>query len=124
MFQSDFRIVADYFVQMQENGDYVPDARQIKHVQETMQLLSVMTKDNRFEEAYNDAVEGGPRNMCEVLDRVENKGRLEGRLEGEMKKAKETAINLQMMGLDVNSIAKAVNVSIDLVKQWLTPASA
>lgn len=62
--------------------------------------------------------------MCEVLDRVENKGRLEGRLEGEMKKAKETAINLQMMGLDVNSIAKAVNVSIDLVKQWLTPASA
>ena len=61
IFQSDFRIVADYFVQMQENGDYVPDARQIKHVQETMQLLSVMTKDNRFEEAYNDAVEGGPR---------------------------------------------------------------
>ena len=52
MFQSDFRIVADYFVQMQENGDYVPDARQIKHVQETMQLLSVMTMDNRFEEAY------------------------------------------------------------------------
>ena len=82
MFQSDFRIVADYFVQMQENGDYVPDARQIKHVQETLQLLSVMTKDNRFEEAYNDAVEGGPQNMCEVLDRVENKGRAEGRPEG------------------------------------------
>lgn len=120
MFQSDFRIVADYFVQMQENGDYVPDARQIKHVQETMQLLSVMTKDNRFEEAYHDAVEGGLQNMCEVLDRVQNKGRLEG----EMKKAKETAINLQTMGLDVDTIAKAVNVSIDLVKQWLTPTSA
>ena len=124
MFQSDFRIVADYFVQMRENGDYVPDARQIKHVQETMQLLSVMTKDNRFEEAYNDAVEGGLQNMCEVLDRVENKGRLAGRAEGELKKAKETAINLQTMGLDMDSIAKAVNVSIDLVKQWLTTASA
>ncbi len=126
MFQSDFRIVADYFVQMQENGDYVPDAQQIRHVQETMQLLSVMTRDNRFEEAYHDAVEGGPQNMCEVLDRIENKGRqrgrTEGRAEGELKKAKEIALNLQSMGLDVNSIAKAVNVSIDQVKQWLLPA--
>ena len=39
-------------------------------------------------------------------------------------KAKEIAINLQTMGLDMDSIAKVVNVSIDLVKQWLTPASA
>ena len=40
-----------------------------------MQLLSVMTQDNRFEEAYNDSGEGGIRNMCDVLDRVESKGR-------------------------------------------------
>ena len=64
LFQSDFRIVADYFVQMRENGDYVPDAKQIQHVQETMQLLSVMTQDNRFEEAYHSTMEGGPQNMC------------------------------------------------------------
>ena len=32
-------IVADYFVQMRENGDYIPDSHEIKHVQETMQLL-------------------------------------------------------------------------------------
>lgn len=62
--------------------------------------------------------------MCEVLDRVENKGRLEGRLEGEIKGKRETAINLHNMGMDNDFIAKAVNVSIDLVKQWLTPASA
>ena len=59
MFRSDFRIVADYFVQMRENGDYIPDPHEIKHVQETMQLLSIMTQDNRFEEAYNDSGEGG-----------------------------------------------------------------
>ena len=41
-----------------------------------------------------------------------------------MEKAKETAINLHNMGMDVDFIAKAVNVSIDLVKQWLTPVSA
>ena len=33
------RDVADYFVQMRENGDYIPDSHEIKHVQETMQLL-------------------------------------------------------------------------------------
>lgn len=55
-----------------------------------------------------------------MLDRVENKGRLEGELKGKQ----ETAINLHNMGMDNDFIAKAVNVSIDLVKQWLTPASA
>lgn len=42
----------------------------------------------------------------------------------EMQKAKEIAINLHNMGKDNDFIAAAVNVSIDLVKQWLTPASA
>ena len=124
LFRSDFRIVADYFVQMRENGDYVPDPRQLQHVQETLHLLSVMTQDNRFEEAYHNAAEGGPQNMCEWLDRVENKGRIEGRAEGELKGKQETAVNLYHMGMDLDFIAKAVNVSIDLVKQWLAPVSA
>lgn len=66
----------------------------------------------------------GVSEMCKEMEIMRDKSRAEGRAEGEMKKAKETAINLQMMGLDVNAIAKAVNVSIELVKQWLTPASA
>lgn len=147
LFQSDFRIVADYFVQMRENGDYIPDPKQIHHVQETMQLLSVMTQDNRFEEAYHNTSEGGPQNMCEVLDRIENKGRREGRLEGrregrleghregrlegrregqlegERKGKMETALNLRHMGMDDAFIAKAVNVSIETVRQWLAEAS-
>ena len=47
-------------------------------MQETLQLLSVMTGDHRFEEAYDSPKEGGPQNMCEVLDRVEKKGRQAG----------------------------------------------
>lgn len=128
MFQSDFRIVADYFVQKRENGDYTPDSREIKHVQETLQLLSVMTNDNRFEEAYYDHAEGGPQNMCDVLDRVENKGRAEGRAEGrqegEIKAKRESAINFAKMNIPVETIAQGLNVSIELVKQWLTPAKA
>ena len=77
LFQSDFKVVAYYFVQKRENGDYVPSSQELTHVQETLQLLSIMTNDNRFEEAYNtttDSKKGGTRNMCEVLDKVENKG--------------------------------------------------
>lgn len=39
--------------------------------------------------------------------------------EGEMKKAKETAINLADMGLAPEKIAQAVKVSVETVKQWL-----
>ena len=77
--------------------------------------------------------------MCEVLDRIENKGRREGRLEGrregrleghregqlegERKGKMETALNLRHMGMDDAFIAKAVNVSIETVRQWLAEAS-
>lgn len=65
---------------------------------------------------------GGPRTMCEVLDRIENKGRAEGRAEGEMKRARETVINLHNMGMTNDFIARAVNVSVELVKEWLSMA--
>lgn len=85
MFRSDFRIVADYFVQKQENGNYIPSSQEIRHVQETLQLLSVMTNDHRFEDVLNESIpeEGGPHNMCDVLDRVENKGIAVGMEKGE-----------------------------------------
>ena len=139
LFQSDFRIVADYFVQKREkgeHGEYTPDPRQIRHVQETLQLLSVMTRDHRFEEAYNEAytkdgMEGGPHTMCEFLDRVENrgiekglsegitKGRNEGLREGRTEAKQEIAFSLQGMGMPVEKIAEAVKVSVETVKQWL-----
>ena len=82
LFQSDFRAVAEFFVQKRENGDYEPKPQDLKHVQETLQLLSVMTNDHRFEDVYNeasDAQKGEMRNMCEILDKIENKGKTEGK---------------------------------------------
>lgn len=40
-------------------------------------------------------------------------------ISGEMKKAKETAINLYNMEMDVTLIAKAVNVRVDIVEKWI-----
>ena len=75
MFRSDFRIVADYFVQMRKNRDYQPSKETMDHVHEVLQLLSVMTDDTRFEEMQNYVQRSGS-NMCEVLDAVESRGRM------------------------------------------------
>ena len=127
-FKSDFRVVADYFVQKRESGDYVPSPERLEHVQATLQLLSVMTRDHRFEEVYNESADKGEvRNMCEVLDRVELKGRTRGRMEGRAEgklegmdeQAKITARTLHDMGLKPDDIARAVHRPIGLVQEWL-----
>ena len=85
LFQSDFRVVAEFFVQKRENGDYKPRPQDLKHVQETLQMLSVMTNDHRFEDVYNeasDAQKGEMRNMCEILDKIENRGIEKGMAKG------------------------------------------
>lgn len=119
LFKSDFKVVADYFVQMRKTGNYVPNAEQIVHVKETLGLLSIMTNDSRFEDALNaDAYfDDGKeiRNMCDVLDRVENKGRAEG----EEKKAKDMAVSLYKQGVKPDVIATAAGVTVAVVEKWL-----
>ena len=36
-----------------------------------------------------------------------------------MKRARETAYELQDMGMSVEKIARAVKVSVDIVREWL-----
>ena len=73
-FSSDFKIVADYFVQKRKNNAYVPTKEKIQHVHALLQLLSVMENDVRFEEIFDEKEEGSIRNMCDVLDQIENRG--------------------------------------------------
>lgn len=61
--------------------------------------------------------------MCEILDRVEKRGIAEGVTKGELLKTKEVALNLSKMGLSSEMIAKAVEVSVDTVRQWLSAAA-
>lgn len=81
MFTSDFKIVADYFVQMRKNKEYKPSQETIQHVDEVLKLMSVLTKDNRFLKAQQEG-NGEVKNMCEVLDRVENRGIAKGLEQG------------------------------------------
>ena len=49
-FTSDFQIIADYFVQLSKNKDYVPKEKNIKHADSFLKLMSVLTQDNKYVE--------------------------------------------------------------------------
>ena len=74
MFQSDFKVVADYFVQKRKNNSYTPTKTEIKHVEAVLQLLSVMEHDDRFAEAIYSKDGRKAKNMCDVLDAAEQRG--------------------------------------------------
>ena len=86
LFKSDFRILVDYLHQIRTNNSYNPKDYTIKHINELLTLMSVMTGDKRFEDSINEANEKEARYMCEVLDIIENrgieKGLEQGRQEG------------------------------------------
>ncbi len=78
--------MADYFVQMRMTGTYTGSKEEITHVQETLSMMAIMTGDHRFEQVMQSE-EGEKqgkeiKTMCEVLDRIEEKGKMEGRVEG------------------------------------------
>jgi len=83
MFQSDFREVARYFVQMQEDGEYRPSDDEISHIESILQLLNVMDKDHRFELSVNERENAKEaRTMSEWLTKVINENQAIGLKKG------------------------------------------
>jgi hypothetical protein len=82
-FKSDFRIVANFFKNKRLNENYIPDdPTVIKHVDEVLKLLSVMTGDNRYEINIDNAESRGVT-MCTVAENLDKRGEMRGRLLGE-----------------------------------------
>ena len=85
LFKSDFRIVADYFVQSRISGDYIPSPKKLTHVDEVLKLMAALTRDDRFIHVVNNSgllrSEEGGISMCEVLDKVEQRGFAAGQAE-------------------------------------------
>jgi uncharacterized ferredoxin-like protein len=57
---------------------FLDDKTTIKHVDEVLKLLSVMSGDRRYEEIFAESRKGKVENMCEVAERLANQGRAEG----------------------------------------------
>ena len=80
-------IIADFMAHKRADPGYVStDRTEFVHTDEILKLMSLLTDDDRYELTINE--EGGkPKNMCEMLDRVEargiEKGMARGRAEGE-----------------------------------------
>jgi len=132
-FKSDFRIVADYFVQKRKNGKYKADREKIKHVNAVLQLLEVMEKDERFALVKNsEGKEGGIRTMCDVIDHYiqvgeekgvligfekgRTEGRNEGRSEGELLGEAKTICALYASGMSPEEIAARLKKDVAEVK--------
>lgn len=81
MFKSDFRIVADYFVQMRKNQHYVPEEKTVKHVDEVLKLIHALTGDKRYEVVFSEKEKERGVSMCDVLTKIDENARAEGRAE-------------------------------------------
>ena len=69
----------------------------------------------------------GVNQMCQELEEIYNegveRGEQSGVQKGELKKARETTLALLEMGMSAEQIAKAVNLSIETIQNWISEAS-
>ena len=112
-FRSDFKVVANFFVQKRKNRDYIPDdPTEIRHVDEVLKLLKVMTGDRRYEEIFRK--KKGVRSMCDVAERLEKmgweKGQMEGKIEGKILVYK----NLRREGFDKKEARRLTELPEDI----------
>ena len=60
--------------------------------------------------------EKGVEHMCEEMETI----REEGIAEGQLEKARKTALNLAKLGLSVEEIASSVDENVQLVRGWIS----
>ena len=104
-FESDFKVVANFFVNKRKNKDYIPDDKTtVKHMDEVLKLLSAMSGDNRYETILSDEKE--MNNMCEVAQRLEDRGFKSG-LEQGLEQGKEEALRQSILKLNKKGYSSA-----------------
>ncbi len=113
-FRSDFRIVANFFVNKRKNKNYIPDdPTEIQHVDEVLKLLQVMTGDARYKRIFGKKKEG-VHSMCDVAERLEKmgweKGIKQGIEQGSIKNSIKVYKNLLNLGFGREEARKIAEV--------------
>ena len=127
-FRSDFRIVANFFVNKRKNKNYIPDdPTEIKHVDEALKLLQVMTGDDRYKEMFKKKKE--VHSMCDVAERLEKMGIAKGIELGREEEKKASRVEfilrvLEMKGGVDEKTRKRIEEEpdVDLLDIWFTKA--
>ena len=127
-FHSDFRAIADLIAHRRTDPDYLPPrgGADFDHPAEVRELMSVITGDRRYLEE-DLPPERRSKNMDQYLDRLIQRGRVEGEERG-VRRAEAAAEEkdkrrVQRMYADGDSPEKiAANMELDLalVKEWLS----
>ena len=124
-FRSDFGIVAEFFVKKRKDKNYVPDNKQeMKHVDEILKLISVMTGDNEYQGLIqNPSMKGTVKNMCDVAQNLLRKGRSEGIKEGIKEGIQALVETLKEMGQSnefiIDKIITKFSITEDEAKRYL-----
>ena len=106
-FTSDFQIIADYFVQLNESNDYVPKEKTIKHADSFLKLMSVLTQDDKYAEISREISHDEEGfNMCEVLDKAEARGKAIGEARGKAIGALNNTVEILRVIIAKNSWSK------------------
>ena len=119
-YKGDFQIIADYFVQTSNGKEYVPSIKKIQHVDSMLKLISVLANDERYVDCMeSESMEMEVVNMCDVLDRVEARGKARGMVIGENrgmeKTRKEMILNMLKENISVDTIARVAKLTADQV---------
>ena len=106
-FTSDFQIIADYFVQLNEKNDYTPNKKIIRHADSFLKLMTVLTKDEKYINIKNELSDNEEGvNMYSVLDKAEARGEARGISIGE---ARGISIGAMNKTLDILRLIIAKN---------------
>ena len=121
MFKSDFRIVADYFVQKRKYKKYVPSKQVIKHVEEILHMMRILTGDKDYEIAEKLIdLKGESITMDTWLHDTIEKERKDAEKKTEKKVRIETLYSLMQKGiLTIQQVAKEMGMSLTKLKKEL-----
>ena len=107
-FTSDFKVVADYFVQMNQNKSYDPPKDVIEHVHATIQLMRILTGTQWPEVTMEETEKGAGVTMYDTITKL----RSESEARGEVKGIIKTLYNLVRDGvLTLASAAQRANMT-------------
>lgn len=113
MFQSDFRIVAEFFTQMRKNSRYKPSPKQIKHVDAVLKMLSVFGQTDKLESFIKSGEIKEGLTMNRMLDEIEERGIEKGVAKG----IKVLVKTLREYGNDNETIIKKIEENFSLSEE-------
>ena len=119
-FKSDFKVVCD-FIRNSRDLEGIEKIRKkdYKIANETIKVINYITDSKLELDEERDEI-----NMCKGLDefaaKAKSEGKAEGRAEGEINKLNENIKTMHSNGFDAETIARALSLDINYVKEVLS----